>query len=85
MIDLTDIAQVKALKSNIQATFGSAPGQEVMKFLEQIGSWTPSVFEGTETNEIIARDANRRMVGTIKTIMDLSADQIVQLSTNMGG
>jgi len=83
MTDLTDIDQVKALKSNIHATFDSPQGKEVMKFIEQIGTWTPSIFETMDTNEIIARDANRRLIGTIKTLLDLSAEQIVYLSKKM--
>ena len=85
MIDLRDINYVKALKSNLHVTFESPHGQEVMKFIERIGRWTPSVMDSTETNEIIARDANRRLIGTLKTIMELSADQIVALATQKEG
>ena len=85
MIDLGDKAQVGALKSNIHATFDSPQGKEVMAFLEQIGAWTPSIFETMDTNEIISRDANRRLIGTIKTILSLSADQIVYLHNKTEG
>ena len=70
----------KALKQNVHATFESAHGKEVMKYIEKIGSWTPTVYDSGETNEIIARDANRRLIGTIKSIMLLTADQIVSLT-----
>ena len=77
MIDLTDIDQVKELKSNLHATFDSPQGQDAMAFIEQIGRWTPTIMDSMETNDIIARDANRRLVGTIKTILLCNAEQIV--------
>lgn len=69
-----------ALKSNVHATFDSPQGKETMRFLEKIGSWYPTVYDSGETNEIIARDANRRLIGTLKTILDLSPDQIIVLA-----
>ena len=80
MIDLTNIDDVKALQSNLRVTLGSAPGKEVMKFMEQIGGWFPNVFDSLETNEVIARDANRRLIGTLKTLIDASPEAIVQLA-----
>ena len=80
MIDLRDPDQAAALKSNIHATFDTPQGQETMRFLEQIGSWIPNIMDPMDTNSIISRDANRRLVGTIKTIMALSTQQIVELS-----
>ena len=74
------ILEAHGLKSNIHATFESPHGKETMKFIERIGSWYPNINDSSETNEIIARDANRRLVGTLKTIMDLTAEQIVALT-----
>ncbi|RTK93053.1 hypothetical protein EKI60_06465 [Candidatus Saccharibacteria bacterium] len=79
-MSLSDKAYVAGLKSNIHATFDSPQGKEVMKFLEKISGWTPSILDSNETNDIIARDANRKLIGTIKTILDLSVDQIVELA-----
>jgi len=76
--------EVVALKSNLHATFGSPQGQEAMKFMEKIGGWTPSIYDSGDTNEIIARDANRRLIGTIKTIMELTPDQIMTLVNKEG-
>lgn len=74
------IDEARSLKSNIHATFESEHGKETMKFMEKIGAWFPTVYDSGDTNEIIARDANRRLIGTIKTIMTLNADQISQLT-----
>ena len=80
MIDLKDKRKVKELKSNLHATFDSPQGKETMKCLEQLGGWTPTVFDSMDTNDIIARDANRRLLGTIKTILTCSDEQIVALA-----
>lgn len=80
MIDLKDINFVKGLKSNLHVTFDSPQGKEVMTFIEVLGGWYPRVGDSMDTNDIIARDANRRLIGTLKSIMNLSAEQIVSLA-----
>jgi len=85
MINLTDPAQARALKSNLHATFDSPQGKESMRFLEQIGRWYPNMMDSTETNDIIARDATRRMLGTIKTILECSSDQISEIAKQAEG
>jgi hypothetical protein len=74
------VAEAKTLKANIHATFESAHGKETMRYIEKIGCWTPTVYDSGETNEIIARDANRRLIGTLKSIMILTAEQIAALT-----
>ena len=51
-----------------------------MAFMEQIGHWYPKASDSMETNEIIGRDANRRLLGMIKTMLMLSPEQIVALA-----
>ncbi len=80
MIDLTDLAQAKAIKQDIEFMFNTPQGKNVMEFMKQIGGWWPNAFDSNETNEIIARDANRRLIGTLRTMMDLSPEQIVALA-----
>ena len=77
MMDLTDRNQASALISVISSTFDSPQGKEAMKYMEQIGGWMPTAFDSMETNDIIARDANRRLLGTIKTLLTISPDQLV--------
>ena len=79
-MDLTNVNEVKALQSNLIATFTSPQGKSVMAFIEQIGCWYPKMTDSGDTNEIIARDANRRLIGTLKTIMELTPEQIVSLT-----
>ena len=74
------IIQAVALKSNMHATFDSPQGKEVMSYLEQIGHWFPTVYDSGDTNEIIARDANRRLVGTLKSILLLTPEQIAMVA-----
>lgn len=81
MTDMRDIEQVRALQSNLRATFDTPHGKEAMKFMQELGSWFPSVFDSMETNAIIARDANRRLLGTVRTLLDLSPEQIVAVAT----
>ena len=71
--------EARILKQNVHLTFESPQGKEVMAYIEKIGHWTPTVYDSGETNEIIARDANRRLIGTLKTIMILNTEQIVLL------
>ena len=76
-----NINEAKSLKSNVHTVFDSDAGKEVMKYMEKIGCWIPNVFDSGDTNEIIARDANRRLIGTLKTIMNLTPEQIAALTT----
>jgi hypothetical protein len=80
MINFTDEAQVKEIQSNLRATFDSPQGREVMAFMEAIGGWYPSVYDSQETNAIIARDANRQLIGTLKTLLTLSPEQVMALA-----
>lgn len=74
------IDEAKALKANVYATFNSPQGQETMKFIEKIGRWFPTTLDSNETNDIIARDAMRQLIGTLKTIIELTPEQIVVLT-----
>lgn len=73
------IEEAIGLRSNIIATFDSPQGKETMRYIEKIGSWYPRMDDSMETNDIIARDANRRLIATLKTIMQLTPQQIVAL------
>ena len=74
------IDEAKSLKTAVHLTFESNSGKDVMAYMEKIGGWIPTMYDSGETNEIIARDANRRLIGTLKSIMNLTADQIVKLT-----
>lgn len=74
------VNEAKALKGNVHATFESPQGKEVMAYIEKIGSWYPTYADSNETNDIIARDANRKLISTLKTIMILTPEQICALT-----
>jgi hypothetical protein len=84
MINLSDKDYVIGIQSNLHATFDTPQGKEVMKFLETIGSWYPNVYDSIETNDVVARDANRTLIGTIKTLLEQKADDIVLLAQQGG-
>lgn len=79
-MNLKDINVVKGLQSNLKATFDTPQGKEVMRFMEQRFNWIPNVFDSEDTNAIIARDANRKLIGTLKTLMELTPEQVVALA-----
>jgi len=79
-MNLKDVREVQEIQGCLHATFNTVQGKEAMKIIEKLGGWTPTVFDSSETNEIIGRDANRRLIGTIKTFLDLNPEQIVSLA-----
>ena len=80
IVDLTDIEVVRGIKSNLHSTFDTPQGKESLKFIKEIGGWFPTIWDSGETNDIVGRDANRRLIGTIRTILELSPEQIVELA-----
>lgn len=84
MIDMTDVRKVGALKTSFHIAFDSPQGKEVLEYLESICHWYPSILDKQDTNSIIARDAQRRVIGTIKTFLKLSPEQIVALAQKGG-
>jgi hypothetical protein len=80
MIDMTSILEVKKLKQDLHLVFDTPQGKDVLKFMQELGGWYPTVWDSMETNSIIARDANRKLLGTIRTILELSPEQIVALA-----
>ena len=74
MINLTKTGEVKTVQSNLRAAFGTSPGIEVMKFLEQICGWYD--FHETDPNSILVAHGKRQVLASIKTLIDLSAEQV---------
>ena len=84
-MDLTDRAEAAALINVMRSTFDSPQGKEAMKYIEHIGGWIPTMDDSMQTNNIIARDANRRLIGTIKTLLTISPDQLVMMARQQEG
>ena len=80
MIKLTNINDVKALQSNLRATFENPSGKEVMKFLEQACGWYQSIFDPSNRDLALINDGKRQVLATIKTLLELPPDQVVALA-----
>ena len=81
MIDLTKIDQVKALQSNLRASLETAPGKEVMKFIEQISGWYD--FAQTDPNQILVGHGKRQICATLKTLIEKKPEEIVAIAKGM--
>lgn len=80
MINMSDLGQVRKLKQDLHLVFDTPQGKDVLRFMQELGGWYPTVWDSMETNDIIARDANRKLLGTIRTILELAPEQIVVLA-----
>jgi hypothetical protein len=78
MINLSDLDDVKGLKSNLRVTLDNEAGKEVMRFLEQICGWYD--FSESDPQQILIKHGKRQVLATIKTLLDSSAEQIVALT-----
>lgn len=77
---LTDIDYVKALQSNLRVTFDGPPGKEVMKFLETACGWYQSIFDPASRDLCLINDGKRQVLATIKTLLELTPEQIVAMA-----
>lgn len=84
-MDMTKIEDVAALKSNVHATFDTPQGREVMKFLEMSCCWYKSVWTPGNPEMTLVNDGKRQVLATIKTILELSPDQIVYMAKQSEG
>ena len=78
MTDLKSIVAVKALQSNLRASLDMPQGKEVIVFLEEICGWYD--FEETDPNMILIKHGKRAVLATIKTLLELTPDQIVAVA-----
>lgn len=84
-MNMTDIHYVSGLKANLHATFDTPQGQEVMRFLELSCGWYQSVFSPQNPELTLINDGKRQVLATIKTILDLSPEQIIVLAKQKEG
>ena len=78
MTALKSIVAVKALQSNLRASLDTPQGKEVIVFLEEICGWYD--FEETDPNMILIKHGKRQVLATIKTLLELTPDQIVAVA-----
>lgn len=74
MVDLTNLSQIKQIQGELRMVFESPSGQEVMKFLEQVCGWYD--FNREDPDAILIAHGKRQVLATIKTLLDLPADQV---------
>ena len=78
MNSLTNIDYVKGLKSNLRASLETEQGKEVIKFLEDLCGWYD--FNEIDPNKILVAHGKRQVLATIKTLLNLNAEQIVAIA-----
>jgi hypothetical protein len=82
-MNMTDKDYVTGLKSNLHAVFDTPQGKEVMKWLEVTCSWYRSVWDAQSSDLTLIHDGRRQVLASVKTILELNPDQIVELSKRM--
>ena len=78
MINLQDIDEVKGLQSNLRTSLDTPQGKEVVRFLEEICGWYD--FYETEPHLIQIKHGKRAVLATIKSLLELKAEQIVAIA-----
>jgi hypothetical protein len=84
-MNMTDINDAKAIKSNMHATFDSPQGKEVMRFLELSCCWYRSIWDPANPDLTLINDGKRQVLATIKTILECSPEQLVNLAQKAEG
>jgi len=79
-INLTNLNYVKDLQANLRICFDSPQGKEVMRFLEQSCGWYESIFDVVNRDIVLLNAGKREVLATIKTLLELSPEQIVALA-----
>lgn len=85
MSNMQDLDYVRGLQSNMKVVFDSPQGKEVMRFLEQTCCWYRSVWSPESPDLTLINDGKRQVVATIKTILELKPEQIVELAKRKEG
>lgn len=82
MTNLQNLDEVKALQSNLRASLDTPQGHEVIAFLEQVCGWYD--FAATDPDLILIGHGKRQVLATLKTLLKLSAEEIVVTVSNQG-
>jgi len=79
---MTDKAYVEQIQKDLLHILGLPEGQRLMEFLEDIsGFWHPGYDPANETSVQIAA-GRREVVLTLKTLLKLTPEQVVEYFTN---
>lgn len=78
-----DLEGIKVLKQSIEYAFTSESGKIVMEFMELICNWYPLAGDSSATNDVVARDAKRQVLATIKTFIKHTPEDIIKIKDAM--
>ncbi len=81
---LDKLEDVQDLQANLRTVFDNPSGKEVMRFLEQSCGWYESIFDPVNKDRILLNAGKREVVATLKTLLRLPAEEIVQLAKQIG-
>lgn len=81
MIKVESVEDFKRLKQQCHTCFEHKAGEEWLEFMEAICNWYPLPVDSSETNDIVARDARRQVLATIKTFLKCSPEELHALGT----
>lgn len=81
MKKMEDKEYIKGLQSNLRVVFETAAGKEVMAFLEEAVGYDASIFDPASRENTWIQDGKRQVVATIKSLMKLTPDQVVAMTT----
>ena len=79
MSNLADIKELNKVHSNINATFNTAQGKEVLEFLEEACGWYESIYDPVNRDRTLINAGRREVVATIKTFLKHSPDELHHL------
>jgi len=80
MINLSSIEDVKMLQANLRASLDTPQGKEVISWLEEICGWYD--FSEINPDMILIKHGKRQVLATLKTLLELTADQVVEVVNN---
>ena len=78
LYNLSSIEDVKSIQSELRVVFESPSGKQVMKFLEGLCGWYD--FKEMQTEPILIQHGGRRILATIKTLLELNPEQVVAIT-----
>ena len=79
MREMNNIDYVSTVKGSMHVVFDSPQGKEVMAFLEKTCCWYQSCLVPGQPDMTMVNDGKRQVLATIKSILELSPEQIVNL------
>lgn len=83
MFDLTKLDDAKKVTSAARV-LNTPDGKELIRFLEQTCGWYDSVFDNDNRDYILVKAGRREVLATLKTLTQLSAEEIQAVAQKQG-